>query len=248
MFDDLRGKTVLVTGGSGGLGQQLISDFASVGANLIVHARSFSEEFDHLLTSIVAESNTQITKLEFDLNDHEGINVSFRNLPTALNIDVLINNAGVAHGGLTQMTSLAEIRDVFEVNYFSQVQITQLVLRRMMRKRSGSIVNVSSISGLDSKSGNVAYGASKAALIAFTRTLAAEVSRFGIRVNCIAPGLIDTGMAQQMESKALKEMIEDSGMKRIATPAEISKNVLFLSSNESSFINGQTLRIDGGPG
>jgi 3-oxoacyl-[acyl-carrier protein] reductase len=116
----------------------------------------------------------------------------------------------------------------------------------MIRKGSGKIINISSISGLDSKPGNVAYGASKAALIAFTRTLSAELGPHGINVNCIAPGLVDTTMASQMEGKALKAMIEESGAGRLAKPEEISNFVLFLSSAQSDFINGQTLRVDGG--
>lgn len=247
MYDDLRGKTVLITGGSGGLGRQLIADYSSAGANLIVHARNFTKDFDAWLKALASESNVEIAKMKFDLSDEQSINDAFRTLPTSMNIDVLINNAGEAHGGLTQMTSVSEIRRIFEVNYFSQVQVTQLVLRRMMRRRTGNIVNLSSISGLDSKAGNVAYGASKSAINAFTKTLSAELGEFGIRVNCVAPGITDTNMAALMESKALKAMIEDSGMKRAAKPSEISGIVLFLSSVQSIFINGQILRVDGGP-
>jgi 3-oxoacyl-[acyl-carrier protein] reductase len=116
----------------------------------------------------------------------------------------------------------------------------------MIRKGSGKIINISSISGLDAKPGNVAYGASKAAMIAFTRTLSAELSSHGIKVNCIAPGLIETKMATLMEDKALKLMIEESGVGRLAKPMEISNIALFLSSGQSDFINGQTLRVDGG--
>jgi 3-oxoacyl-[acyl-carrier protein] reductase len=145
------------------------------------------------------------------------------------------------------MTPISDIKQVFNINYFSQVLITQQVVRRMIRKGSGKRINISSISGLDAKPGNVAYGASKAALIAFTRTLSAELSSYGIKVNCIAPGLIETKMATLMEDKAMKLMIEESGVGRLAKPMEISNIALFLSSGQSDFINGQTLRVDGGP-
>jgi|694.fasta_scaffold22825_6 3-oxoacyl-[acyl-carrier protein] reductase len=246
MYDDLFGKTVLITGGTGGLGRQLIFDFSSAGANLIIHGRNFTTEFDSWLESIVKDFNIRITKMSFDLDDEESIKASFRSIPASIEIDILVNNAGVAHGGLFQMTPINEIKQVFNINYFSQVLITQHVVRRMIRKGCGKIVNISSISGLDAKPGNVAYGASKAALIAFTRTLSAEMSSYGINVNCIASGLIETKMATMMEGKALKLMIEESGAGRLAQPKEISNIVLFLSSDQSDFINGQTLRVDGG--
>jgi 3-oxoacyl-[acyl-carrier protein] reductase len=246
MYDDLFGKTVLITGGTGGLGRQLIGDYARSGANLIVHGRSFTSEFDSWLEKIARDSKIKINKIIFDLEDEASIKNSFRGIPSTMPIDVLINNAGVAHGGLFQMTAISDIRQVFNINYFSQVLVTQMVVRRMIRKGSGKIINISSISGLDSKPGNVAYGASKAALIAFTRTLSAELGPHGINVNCIAPGLVDTTMASRMEGKALKAMIEESGAGRLAKPEEISNFVLFLSSAQSDFINGQTLRVDGG--
>jgi 3-oxoacyl-[acyl-carrier protein] reductase len=247
MYDDLSGKTVLITGGTGGLGRQLISDFSRAGANLIVHGRNFTGEFDSWLETIEEEFKIKITKMSFDLEDEESIKSSFRAIPAAIGIDVLVNNAGVAHGGLCQMTPISDIKQIFNINYFSQVLITQQVVRRMIRKGSGKIINISSISGLDAKPGNVAYGASKAALIAFTRTLSAELSSYGIKVNCIAPGLIETKMATLMEDKAMKLMIEESGVGRLAKPMEISNIALFLSSGQSDFINGQTLRVDGGP-
>jgi 3-oxoacyl-[acyl-carrier protein] reductase len=247
MYDDLSGKTVLITGGTGGLGRQLISDFSRAGANLIVHGRNFTGEFDSWLETIEEEFKIKITKMSFDLEDEESIKSSFRAIPAAIGIDVLVNNAGVAHGGLCQMTPISDIKQIFNINYFSQVLITQQVVRRMIRKGSGKIINISSISGLDAKPGNVAYGASKAALIAFTRTLSAELSSYGIKVNCIAPGLIETKMATLMEDKAMKLMIEESGVGRLAKPMEISNIALFLSSGQSDFVNGQTLRVDGGP-
>ncbi len=245
-YEDLRDKNVLITGANGGLGRQLVSEFSANGANVIAHARTFSRDFKEWIEDIEDKNDGTIRQLAFDLTDAVGIKAAFKSLPPDLGIDILVNNAGIAHGGLASMTPITEVRRVFEINYFSQIEVTQLVLRRMMRKRSGNIINVASISGMDTKAGNVAYGASKAAMIAFTRTLSSELSGFGIRVNCVAPGLIDTNMAQLMEKKALASMIENSGMKRLATAEEIARVILFLSSSHSSFVNGQTLRVDGG--
>ena len=161
-------------------------------------------------------------------------------------VDVLVNNAGVAHGGLFQMTSLGKVREIFEVNFFAQLRVTQLILRHMVRQKSGSIVNIGSIAGLDLAAGNVAYGVSKAALMAFTTTLAAEVGELGIRVNAVAPGLIDGEMGKMMESRASDRMIENSAMKRFADIQEVSEVVLFLASHAAAFVNGQTIRVDGG--
>ena len=154
--------------------------------------------------------------------------------------------AGIAHGGLFQMTPVSKIREVFETNLFAQMEITQIVLKSMMRKKSGVIINMSSVLGLDIKEGSCAYGLSKAAVSAWTKTLACEYAAYGIRVNAIAPGLIDTDMAKLMEEKAEQEMIASSAMNRLGQPDEIAKTALFLASDDSSFINGQVIRVDGG--
>jgi 3-oxoacyl-[acyl-carrier protein] reductase len=167
-------------------------------------------------------------------------------LPPDRKIDVLINNAAVAHGGLFQMTPISVVRSVFDVNFFAQLELTQLMIRRMSRQKSGAIVNIGSISGIDLAAGNVAYGVSKAALMAFTQTLAAEVGPLGLRVNGVAPGLVMTDMATQMEKKAGIEMIQNSAMKRMAAVEEIAQVVLFLASDAASFVNGQVIHVNGG--
>jgi 3-oxoacyl-[acyl-carrier protein] reductase len=161
-------------------------------------------------------------------------------------IDILVNNAGIAVGSLLQMTSMSKLKEVFQVNFFSQVLITQLISKLMIREKSGSIINMGSIAGLENFAGYTAYGSSKAAIMFFTKTIARELSSYHIRVNAIAPGLTDTGMARQMEEKATVEMIERSDLNRLAKPQEIAELVLFLASDKSSFITGQTIRIDGG--
>jgi 3-oxoacyl-[acyl-carrier protein] reductase len=167
-------------------------------------------------------------------------------LPPGRKIDVLVNNAGIAHGGLFQMTPMSVVRNVFDVNFFSQLELTQLMMRRMSRQKAGAIVNIGSIAGLDLASGNVAYGVSKAALMAFTQTLAAEVGTMGVRVNAVAPSLVDTAMASQMEKKAGTVMIQNCAMKRLARVEEIAQVVLFLASDAASFVNGQVITVNGG--
>jgi 3-oxoacyl-[acyl-carrier protein] reductase len=144
------------------------------------------------------------------------------------------------------MTSLRTIREVFNTNFFAPVELTQLLIRRLIKQQNGTVINVASIAGLDLNEGNIAYGVSKAALIAATKTLAAELGGVGVRVNAIAPGLTDTEMSQMMESRAACQMIERSAMKRKATKEEIVDVFIFLASDASRFLNGQVIRVDGG--
>ena len=144
------------------------------------------------------------------------------------------------------LTPLKKVRELFEVNLFSQMRLTQLFVKPMLLRQAGAIVNVASISGLDMKPGNSAYGVSKAALIAWTKVLATELGSSGIRVNAVAPGLTDTDGGNLMEAKARAAMLEASALKRMGTVDEIAQVVCFLAADEASFVNGQIIRVDGG--
>ena len=241
-------KTVFITGSRRGLGWAMAEEFAKNGANIIAHARTQSDEFSQRLKDLSEIYGVNVSAVYFDITDTAAMKEVLKDLiiKQKTNIDVLINNAGIAHGGLFQMTPVSKIREVFETNLFAQMEITQIVLKSMMRKKSGVIINMSSVLGLDIKEGSCAYGLSKAAVAAWTKTLAAECAPYGIRANAIAPGLIDTDMAKLMEEKAEQEMISSSAMNRLGCPAEIAKTALFLASDDASFINGQVIRVDGG--
>lgn len=240
-------KTVLVTGANRGIGLAIAEAFAQAGANLIVHSRSQTEAFAESMLALAARYKVAVEHVIFDMTDTPAMKGAINAaLPPGRKIDVLVNNAGIAHGGLFQMTPVSVVRSVFDVNFFAQLELTQLMVRRMSRQKAGAIVNIGSIAGLDLAAGNVAYGVSKAALMAFTQTLAAEVGSMGVRVNAVAPGLVDTEMATQMEKKAGTEMIQNSAMKRLATVEEIAQVVLFLASDAASFVNGQVIPVNGG--
>lgn len=240
-------KTVFVTGSNRGLGKVLIERFAQANYDIIAHVRKLTDETKFFFDDLAKKNGVKVYPVIFDVTDIKSVKDTVKKLYSdGLKIDVLVNNAGIAHGGLFQMTPVTKIREVFDVNFFSILELTQIVSRYMARQKYGVIINLGSIAGIDLEAGNCAYGTSKAAVIAFTKTLAKELAQWGIRVNAVAPGLLDTDMAKQMEGKAGKKMIAASAMKRLGQPEEVANTILFLASDEASFINGQVLRIDGG--
>ena len=240
-------KTVLITGCNRGIGKEALRLFAENGYNLICCIRKENAEFSSYITELKEVSKIDVEIIYFDMTDEYSIKEALKPiLKERRQINVLINNAGVATGGFLQMTSMKQLKEVFQINYFSHVLITQLITKLMMRQKSGCIINMGSVAGLDNFAGYTAYGASKAAMMAFTRTIARELAPYNIRVNAIAPGLTDTGMADQMEEKAWKEMVERTDMNRLGKPHEIAQMMLFLASEEASFITGQVYRVDGG--
>lgn len=246
-YNDIKGKYVLITGANRGIGKEILTAFASNKANIYACARKKSEEFILLIQQLSQKYSVKIMPIFFDLSNEDSIKDGLK--PLLLNkqpVDILINNAGIAHGGLLQMTKISQIREVFEINFFAQMHIVQIVSKIMIKHKRGSIVNIASIAGIDGEAGNCAYGASKAALIFATKAISKELAPYNIRLNAIAPGLCDTSMADMMEFKARENMINESSLKRLGNPQEIANVVLFLASEVASFINGQVLRVDGG--
>ena len=245
----LKNKTALITGSNRGIGFSVLEKFASEGCNIYAHSRKSNAAFEQKASEIAAKYNVEIKHIHFDLLDIAEIKTAIMSfIKTKAPIDILVNSAGIIHGGLFQMTPVHTIRDVFSVNFFGMLEVTQLVSKYMIRKRQGSIINIASVAGMDLSAGNCAYGTSKAAVIAFSKTLSSELSAYGIRVNVVAPSLTDTGMALTTEAKKEREMLSDNKepFKRMAKPEEIANSVCFLASDQSSFINGEVIRVDGG--
>lgn len=240
-------KTVLITGCNRGIGREAVRVFAEHGYDLICCIRRPNDEFASYIAELSEKHAVVIDLLYFDMADESAIKAALTPLiKSNRKIDVLVNNAGIASGGLLHMTSMAKLKEVFQINFFSQVLITQLVSKLMIRHKGGSIINMGSIAGLENFSGYTSYGSSKAALMFFTRTIAKELAPHGVRVNSVAPGLTDTNMATQMEEKAWAEMIKRTDLQRLGHPNEVVSAILWLASDATSFITGQIIRVDGG--
>jgi 3-oxoacyl-[acyl-carrier protein] reductase len=243
----LTNKTAVITGCNRGIGKAILVKFASEGANIVACTRKIDDALSLFYEELEQSYNVKIYPITMDLECEESIKEAMRNVRSLkLHIDILVNNAGIASGGFMLMTPLSEIRKVFQINYFAQVMITQHIAKMMMSNKRGSIIFMSSVLGLDSYQGGSAYGASKAAISLLTKSASKELGAFGIRVNAIAPNLVDTDMAKLMEVKSYDKMISGSALNRLASTDEIANTALFLASDESSYITGQTIRVDGG--
>ena len=244
----LQNKTAVVTGCNRGIGKKILEVFSANGATVIACVRNISEEFKTSLNEIRKKFNNQIIPIQFDLNDENQIKEAANNiLSSNSSIDILVNNAATIHTALFQMTSLKKLKEVFETNFFSQTIFTQYILKSMIKKKTGSILYISSSSALDGNEGRSAYSSAKAAMITQAKVLSREVGMYNIRVNAIAPGLTNTDMMKKnTPEEILSEVKSRISLKRIADPEEIANVALLLSSELSSYITGQVIRVDGG--
>ncbi len=243
----LENKNVIITGSNRGIGKSTVKKLAQNGANIWACARKQNTEFENYLSDIAKTNNVHISPVYFDLADENSVKEKIHNIVLQKKvIDILINNAGVAYGGLMQMTPLTKLRETFEINFFSQILMMQLVSKAMIRQKSGCIINIASAGGIETNPGYLAYGSSKAAVIWATQSVAKELGQFGIRVNAIAPGLTETEMGFYKSENERIKTIERTALRRMAKPEEIADAIVYLASDNSSFVTGQILRVDGG--
>ena len=245
----LAGKNVVITGCLKGIGRETMELFAKNGANIWACAQTQNEEFESCIAKLANENSVTITPVYFDLSDQEQIKAGMKSImSTKQKIDVLVNIAGLTYNALFHMTTMEKMKYVFEVDFFSQILVTQYITKIMMRQKFGNVINISSIAGIDGNPGQVAYSSCKAALIGATKTLAAELAEFNIRVNAIAPGVIKTDMTSDLPPQVLERLMKKSALHRPGMPAEVADVLLFLASDMSTYITGQVLRVDGGIG
>ncbi len=244
----LKNKTALITGCNRGIGKAIMTCFARNGADIWACVRKADDAFSHNINRLAEEHGVQITPLYFELTDDEQMKEAFKTVRASKkNVDVLVNNAAVIDVSLFQMTSIDDMRTMFDVNFFAQMKLTQYITRIMVRNGGGSIINLSSSAAIEANAGRCSYAASKAALLTATQVMAKELAGNNIRANVIAPGLTQTDMMQgSTPSAVLEQTLQRISMKRVGQPTEIANVALFLASDQSSYLTGQVIRVDGG--
>ncbi len=243
----LENKNIIVTGTRRGIGKKLLEILAANGANVWAHARIETNDFTDECKRLSEKYKIQVWPVCFEMTDYEAMRGEIKKIRNyKLQVDGLVNNAGITYNALFQMSDMNVVRKQMEVNFFSVYQFTQYIVKLMIRPKKGSIVNISSTAGLDGNSGKSAYGASKAALIAMTKSVAAELGNQGIRANCIAPGITETEMLSTMPDYIVEAVKNDVDLKRVGKPEDIADTAVFLLSDLSSYITGQVIRVDGG--
>lgn len=240
-------KTVVITGANRGIGAEMVRRFAEQHYDVWACARKENKEFEQEIEDLAICNGVTIKPIYFDLNDETQIKDGIKTiLREKRNIDVLVNNAGVPYGGLFTMTPISKMREVYEVNVFAQVQITQLVVRQMMKQKSGCIINMCSVGGIETTPGYLAYGSSKAAMIWITKSLSKELGAYNIRVNGIAPGLVDTEMGNYKSEEELNRVLDRMTIHRMGRPEEIAKAAIYIASEDAEYMTGQIMILDGG--
>ena len=236
---DLSGKTALVTGASRGIGEAIARRLGETGAHVLCAARSLDR-----VTEIAGEIGNA-TGVELDIaapDVRERIGALLKTRP----IDILVNNAGITDDDLFIRMKPESWANVLHTNLDSAFHITQEISKKMLRARWGRIINISSVVGLMGNPGQVNYAASKAALIGFTKALALEIGSRNITVNAVAPGYISTAMTDALENEAREKLTERIALKRLGTTDDIAYAVVFLASEQASYITGTVLNVSGG--
>ncbi|MFA9411722.1 MAG: 3-oxoacyl-ACP reductase family protein [Deltaproteobacteria bacterium] len=245
MFD-LAGKIAVVTGGSRGIGRATSIALAEAGAFVLVNYRS-NEEAAKQTLSLIEEAGGQAELVCFDVADPDSVD---RGLKAAIErhggIDILVNNAGISIDQLLLRVSPKDLDMTWATNVNGPIYCAKACIRPMMKKRWGRIINLSSVVAESGNPGQAVYSSSKAALLGLTRTLAREYASRGITVNAVAPGFIETDMTADLSDAGKQGIIDQTPLGRIGRPEEVAAAVVFLASEEASYITGQVVRVNGG--
>ena len=241
MFD-LQGKKALITGASGGIGKEIAKVLIEHNAEVCISGRNH-EELNALKESLGMKCHV----ITCDLSKKAEIIELIKKADEFMGyIDILVNNAGITKDNIFLRMSEDEWEDVLNVNLNSTFNILKLITKGMVKRKYGRIINISSVVGVTGGAGQVNYSASKAGLIGLTKSLSQEIATRNITVNCIAPGFIETPMTEKLDDKRKDAILNSIPMNRIGKPKDLSSAIIFLASQESSYITGQTLHINGG--
>jgi 3-oxoacyl-[acyl-carrier protein] reductase len=243
----LEGKVALVTGSTRGIGWASAQILSRHGATVILNGCANQDLLQRRVTELREMFGGEVDSYLGDVGNPASVkecySAIFRNFKQ---LDILVNNAGILEDRLLGMVTGQNIEKVFHVNVHGVILNMQYASRLMARNKSGSIINLSSIVGRFGNSGQVVYGGSKAAVIGITFSAAKELAPFNIRVNAIAPGFIDTDMVRSLPKEKFEELLQSIKMRKIGTPEDIARSVLFFASNLSTYVTGQVLGVDGG--
>ena len=234
-------KTALVTGGTGDIGRAIIRRFVESGYRVIFTYEKNERMARSLSAMLGAEG------IRCDISDDRSVEDLFRILgEKGESVDILVNNAGISREGLFIDSVIEDWKDMFDVNFFGAVRMTGKVLPDMLSRGEGIIINMASIWGIKGASCESIYAATKAALINLTKSLSNEYARSGIRVNAVAPGFIEGRMNSHYSTEDREEILEEIPEGRFGTPDDVAKTVVFLAGDDSGYITGQTISVDGG--
>jgi len=241
-MNNLENKNIIVTGASGGIGNSVIKKLNEAGANILASGTRI-EKLDELRKNF---ENIKI--LKFDISQSDKIEEFIENATNELggSLDGLVNNAGITQDNLAIRMSLDEWQKVINVNLTSTFLMSKFAIKRMLKNKSGKIVNITSVVGHTGNLGQVNYTASKAGIVAMSKSLAIEYAKKNININCVSPGFIKTAMTDKIDDKFKEVIISKIPSARLGEPDDIANAVLFLSSGQSNYINGETLHVNGG--
>ena len=241
----LQNKIVLITWAAKGIGRAIAELFANEGARLVLTGRNV-EALETLTATLLPHADGHLV-YTMDVREIDSIRQVFEALSAQkIYIDCIVNNAGIMKDATLQMVKPELIRDIYETNVYGTILPTQYALKSFLRKRGGSVINMTSIIGTNGNLGQTIYGSSKTAIIGFTKSLSKELASLNVRVNAIAPGFIDTDMTKNMDPKFYEKNLQAIGMRRIGKPEDVAKVALFLASDLSAYVTGQVIGVDGG--
>ena len=239
---DLKNKNIIVTGASGGIGKSIIKRLNDCEANILASGTKI-EKLNELKSEF---KNIKI--LKFDISQNDKIEEFIDNASKELggNLDCLVNNAGITQDNLAIRMSLEEWKKVININLTSTFLLSKFAIKKMLKNKSGKIINITSVVGHTGNLGQSNYTASKAGIIAMAKSLAIEYAKKNININCISPGFIKTAMTDKIEDKFKELILSKIPSGRLGEPQDVANAVIFLASNQSNYINGETLHINGG--
>ncbi len=242
----LLGKTAVVTGGSRGIGRAIAIKLAEMGANIVVNYSSAPQKAEEVV-ALVKQMGRDAVAIQANVSNGEQIQKMMQEVEEKFStIDILINNAGITRDTLLMRMKDEDWDQVMEINLKGTFNCTKAVTRKMMKQRSGKIVNIASVVGVMGNIGQANYAASKAGIIGFTKSVAKELATRGINVNAVAPGFIQTEMTDVLTEEVKEGLMSNIPMNQLGTPEDVANVVAFLCSDDAKYITGQVLHVDGG--